>query len=353
MSVLASLLSLLVPVIAAAGTIPAGATPSTDPHPTRGLVIVLHPADAHIDELTRAALARVTGELRAARFQVTVFPLDPNQDPTPQVESIAPESQAVAALAIAHVSDVNRNTIAIWVSDRLGRRTTISRMAMRGDNVSQDAEVLALEAIELIRGSIAGLWPTPARSPDATGNGTSDHAPNTENLGPDTSLGLGIAMLRDFDVPSSQWMGSLSGMVLWPRGLAVHARVTGLGPASTLSGNYGTAAVTSALAAVGVAWVFRREHRIQPLVTMAVGAHHLTVNGAAPDPTRAHVASAWSPVAIVGCGAAVRLGAGISLGTELNLVVSPSRVNVVIADTETKPFSRPAMMVNVGLHAGF
>src|SRR2546423_6473402 len=65
-----------------------------NPLPQRGLVIVLRPQD--VDEMTRIALARVTGELAAARFRVTVLPLDPTQEASRQVESIAPESNPVA-----------------------------------------------------------------------------------------------------------------------------------------------------------------------------------------------------------------------------------------------------------------
>jgi hypothetical protein len=357
MPTFAPLLALLISGIAAEGTVPitAGARPSQSTLATRGLVIVLRPSDADADELTRTALARVTGELTAARFQVTVLPLDPNLDPTPQVESAAPESQPVAAFAIARVTDAKRDTIAIWVSDRLGRRTTISRIAMRGDNISQDAEVLAIEAIELIRVSIAGLWPTPART-QATqlmGGGTSTQPAPASANGPEFSLGLGIAMLVDIGLPSPQWMGSINGMLMWPRGLAARARLSGLGPALTLSGDYGTAMVHRELATLGVAWVFWRHERVQSLISVAMGAEHLTADGAAADPARARTASAWSALGMAGIGAAVRWGAGISLGAEVNAVVTAPPVNLRIADTDTKPFSRPGVLVNVGLQVAF
>ena len=156
-------LVLIAPLLAAASGLSVAPAPSVTTQPTRGLVIVLRPGE--VDALTRTALARVTGELAAARFQVVVVALDPNVDPTRQVETVTPESNPVAAFAIAHIRDANADTVAIWVCDRLGRRTTIQRMAMRGSDISQDAEVLALEAIELIRVSIAGLWPPPPRGP--------------------------------------------------------------------------------------------------------------------------------------------------------------------------------------------
>jgi hypothetical protein len=166
--VLVLALAVMGPVLVTGGGAAAAAAPPGGPGggtglPTRGLVVVLRPDD--VDPLTRTALARVTGELAAARFQVAVVALDPNVDPTQQVETVTPEFNPVAAFAIAHVSDVRGDTMAIWVCDRLGGHTTIQRMAIRGGDVSQDAEVLALEAIELIRVSIAGLWPAPTTRP--------------------------------------------------------------------------------------------------------------------------------------------------------------------------------------------
>ena len=243
------LLALIVPLLAAVA--PAAAPhPGITPLPTRGLVIVLRPND--VDELTRTALARVTGELAAARFQVTVVPLDPNSDPTPQVETVAPESKAVAAFAIGHMTDYNGDTIAIWVCDRLGRRTTIQRMTMRGNNISQDAEVLALEAIELIRVSIAGLWPVPRSTPLEPVT----PAPTPGGGRPEIAIGLGIASLQDVGIPSPQWMGALTGMAKWPQGFAARGQLTGLGPSLTLSGPDGSAAIHRDLASFGPAWFF-------------------------------------------------------------------------------------------------
>jgi hypothetical protein len=177
--------------------------------PSRGLVIVLRPAD--VDELTRTALARVTGELTAAEFQTSFVTLDPSQDPTTQVETVAPESRAVAAFAIAHIGDPQGRTIAIWVSDRVGRRTSILRMAIQGDDISHDAAVLAVNAIELIRVSLAGLWPAP---PPATTTTAPKHAAEPSQR-PQVTLGLGFTAQQDIALQWPQLMGSLMAMVTW------------------------------------------------------------------------------------------------------------------------------------------
>ncbi len=316
--------------------------------PSRGLVIVLRPAD--VDELTRTALARVTGELTAAEFQTTLVTLDPSQDPTTQVETVAPESRAVAAFAIAHIGDPNGHTIAIWVSDRVGRRTSILHMAIQGDNVSHDAAVLALNAIELIRVSLAGLWPAP---PQATTVPVKHAAEPAQR--PQFTIGLGIAAQQDWGLPSPQWMGSLMAMVTWPRGLGIKAEISGLGPALTLTGDYGTAAVHRQLASLGLTWTFLRRARVQSFLVASAGVAHLSAEGASTDSTRAFArsGSVWSALGAAGAAAAVRLTQRIWLGAELDGIVTVPPLVIRIDDHDYGPFSRPGVLANVGLRFGF
>jgi hypothetical protein len=322
--------------------------------PPRGLVIVLRPAD--VDELTRTALARVTGELTAADFQTAFVTLDARQDPTTQVETVAPESHAVAAFAIAHIGDPQGHTIAIWVSDRVGRRTTIVRMKMQGDDVSQDAAVLALNAIEIIRVSLAGLWPTqPPATETAPPPPASATAVSPGSPGMQFTVGLGIAAQQDLGLPSPEWMGSITARTTWPSGLGIKAEVTGLGPALTLDGQYGTAAVHRQLAALGLSWAFVRRMRVQSFVVVSAGVAHLNGKGATTDSTRAVARSgdAWSALGAAGISAAVALAGRLWLVGELDGIATVPPLVIRIAGTDTKPFSRPGVLANVGLHVGF
>jgi len=314
-------------------------------HPSRGLVIVLRPAD--VDELTRTALARVTGELAAAEFQTTFVTLDPLADPTTQVETVAPDSHAVAAFAITHFGELNGRTIAIWVSDRVGHRTNIVRMAMQGDDVSQDAAVLALNAIELIRVSLAGLWPAaPVVAPVAP-----TRAPEPAQR-PQVTVGLGVAALQDIGL---QWMGSLMAMVTWPRGLGIKAEVTGLGPAMKLNGDYGSASVYRQHAALGLAFTYLRRPWVQSFAVVSAGVAHLSGQGATDDPARAvpRTRSAWSALGAVGIAASLRLASRVWLGAEVDCIATLPPLVVRITDTETTPFSRPGVLANVGLQSTF
>ena len=344
----------LLSLLAIAGNGVEGGVPRSAPppgaQPSRGLVIVLRPGD--VDELTRTALARVTGELTAAEFQTMLVTLDPSQDPTTQVETVAPESRAVAAFAIAHIGDPSGRTIAIWVSDRVGRRTSILRMAVQGDDISHDAAVLALNAIELIRVSLAGLWPAPPQATPAPPKRVAEPSQR-----PQFTVGLGVAAQQDWGLafPSFQYMGSLMAMVTWPRGLGIKAEISGLGPALTLTGDYGTASVHRQLASLGLTWTFLRRTRVQSFVVVSAGVAHLSGEGATTAPTRAvaYSGTVWSALGAAGIAAALRLAPRTWLGAELDAIVTVPPLVIHVADTDYKPFSGPGVLLNVGLHFDF
>src|SRR4051812_2641308 len=90
------------------------------------LVVLLRPAE--IDELTREALARITGELTAARLRVVIVPLDASTDPIEQVENAGGDLAPVAAFALVRAAGGSGASVELWVSDRLAHRTTIQRL---------------------------------------------------------------------------------------------------------------------------------------------------------------------------------------------------------------------------------
>jgi hypothetical protein len=340
-------------MVVAAGLAWAPDAPLQETRPTRGLVIVLRPSE--VDALTQTALARVIGELTAARFQVTVVPLDPGEDPTAQVEEVAPESHAVAAFAIDHMADSNGDTIAIWVCDRLGRRTTIQRMAIRGKDVSQDAEALALEAIELIRVSVAGLWPVAPSSGVTSGASLpTTRAPPVRRDRPEVALGMGVAMLKDLGVPSQQWMGTLTATVTLRRRLGARLYLGGLGPAQTLSGARGTAKVQRQIGSMGLFWIFWANDGVRVWLSIAGGAEHLSAAGASPESSRGtHALGAWSAQASTGLGATAQIFSWVSFTANVEGLWTWPAVDLLIDETRTGPFSRPGVLMNGGLLATF
>jgi hypothetical protein len=225
-------------------------------------------------------------------------------------------------------------------------------MELRGDDVSQDAAVLALNAIELVRVSLAGLWPSP---PEAVAAAPPEDKATAPSPGVMFTLGLGIAVQQDIGLPSPEWMGSLTARMTWARGLGIQAQVGGLGSALTLNGPYGTATVHRQFASLGITWTFLRRTRVQSFVVLSVGAVHLAGEGTTNDPSRAiaRTGDAWSALGEAGIGATLRLSGRLCLAAELDALATLPPLIVRIADTDTKPLSHPGVMANVGLHVTF
>jgi hypothetical protein len=351
--VLGALLALVLsPALVAAAESPPGEPAPLPPPPAspalRELVIVLRPPE--IDETLRIVLARVSGELAAARFQVRLGTLDREVDPGQQVDAAVTETGALAALAIQGGND----SLAIWVFDRVGQVATIQRMPLRQNDVARDAQVLALQAIELIRVSIINTWSPPAPPPPAPVE--PEPAPVAAPVGrrAPVSLGLGVASLWDRGMPGPQWMASLNAALGLGRGLAAYVRLAGLGPSLTVERTDGTASIDRQVGALGMSWVFWTHARWDLYVALAVGAEHVQAQGMTSDPTRgAHSGNGWLPFVLGGVGGTARLGQHLSLVAEVDGVAALSRLDVRIGDIRTQPFSLPGILGDVGLRATF
>jgi hypothetical protein len=206
-----------------------------------------------------------------------------------------------------------------------------------------------LNAIELIRVSLAGLWPAPSQVITPA-----PPAPTPEPAQPlEVAIGLGIAAQQDLGFPSPQWTGSLMAMVTWPRGLGIKAEVNGLGPALRLNGNYGSATVHRQHGLLGLAWTFLRRERVESFVVVSAGVAHLSGEGATTDPARAVARSgaAWSALGAAGIAARVRLVKMLWLGAELDGIATVPPLYIRVADA--KPSSRFGVLANVGLQVCF
>ena len=209
---------------------------------------------------------------------------------------------------------------------------------MRGDNIRQDAEVLALEAIELIRVSIGGLWPAPRAAVTAPSRAAARRrarphrrcrrdrrhhrqhlrhaAPATRRRRtdgdrrgcrateaplpavtastrtpwrpcrgpradrPELTLGLGVAALRDAAAPSTQWVGALSAVARWPGGFAARASFAGFRIIGHPVGSRGhRRSFMTRLRCWEPGGTFRPRGPRRSTGPMALGAAHVDVSG--------------------------------------------------------------------------
>jgi hypothetical protein len=342
------------PALIATVLVGAAATPgrlAATPLPeVQQLVILLRPAD--IDELTREALARITGELAAARFRVVILPLEPAVDPTDQVQMAGRDLSPVAAFALVRGDDEETaGSVAIWVSDRLAQRTTIQRAIVQGGDVSRAAEVLAVEAVEIIRGSMADLWPQPRVAVSAVhANASAQSA--AERAVP--SVALGIGMLQDLRVTPALWAPVLKLGYGRPGGLGVRLTASGLGPGIDLPETAaGGAHLWRETAWVSLVTGFRPARRLQPSLCVGMGADHLRVQGSALDSSLAHERTAWSGLASAGADVALRMTPHVGLVLEAETIVFFPPLRIQVGDSDVARFALLSVMVDAGLRATF
>ena len=310
----------------------------------RGLVVVLvSPAD---DDVTRNALARITGELAAAPFRTITLPLDPDTDVLSQVQTAGDEQSATATFAIVRDPDLGSNRVTIWVSSRVTGTTTIRRMPVASGNIDRSATRLAVESVELIRASLAGLWPSP---PVSTPAETFAPAPPP---GSGVAVALSFGRTTDFGDGPAFWAPALA--VSWARPDSIGVRVTasGFGPGADISSEAGSAHLTRAVATLGLVRSFRADRTVQPTFGIAAGAQRLAVHGTSP-PQLARDASAFAGLAAASAGIAVTLAARVSVLAELDAMFVWPASKVRIAGADVAVFDGPSLFAHLGVRATF
>ena len=335
-----ALLTAIVLANSTAGAPKIEATPSW-----RGLVVVLvSPID---DDVTHNALARVTGELAAAPFRTITLPIAPDGDVLSQVESAGDEQSATAAFAIVRDHDARSGRVTIWVSSRVTGTTTIRRMPVEDGHVDRAATRLAVESVELIRASLAGLWPSPpvSRLAEAVAR---EAAPAVPRL----ALGISIVRMTDFGDAPAFWAPRLEASWGGPGEVGVRLSASGFGPGADVSSNMGSAHIQRAIVTLGLIRSLRTDRTVQPTFGLAAGVHHLGVHGTSPPPL-AHDPGAFSAVAIASVAIGVALGPRVTAVAEADMMLLWSSARVRIGDADAATFDRASLLTQLGLRATF
>src|SRR5580704_3833921 len=110
------------------------------------------------------ALARVRGELGAARFEVETDVVANNVDRRATVERALRKADARAAFGIFFGSGVAE----IWVTDSVSGRTVVQTLPLSVAAPERRATVLAVKAVDLLKATLAEVWvATPIAPPPA------------------------------------------------------------------------------------------------------------------------------------------------------------------------------------------
>jgi hypothetical protein len=315
----------------------------------RGLVVVLVPPID--DDVTRNALARITGELAAAPFKTVTAPIDADADVMAQVETAGAEQSATAAFALVRDRDPASRRVTIWVSNRVSGTTTMQKMQVEGGDVDRAAARLAVETVELVRASLAGLWPSPA--PVETVEKPQPAHPSR------LRLAVAIGQVRDFADAPAFWSPQIAATYGNPARLGVRLSASGLGPGVSVSTGMGSAHLDRGMVTLGLVHSFRGEQVVQPMLGLAAGVHYLSAHGSAPSSSApssslpAFDVGQFSALASVSAGVAVALGPRVAIVVEGDLLVMTPTVAIEIVDTRVTKIHNPSLFTHAGLLASF
>jgi hypothetical protein len=337
----------LLMAIALAESTAAVSVPEPSPH-WLGLVVVLVPPID--DDVTRNALARVSGELAAAPFKTITRPINPESDVMAQVETAGSDQAATAAFALVRDRDPGSSRVTIWVSNRISGTTTMQRMQVEGGNVDRAAARLAVETVELVRASLAGLWPSPAVTapPEATAEKQAAVRPGR------LALGVAVGLITNFGNAPSSWAPQLTGSYRATEGLGVRLSASGLGPGADVSSDMGSARIEQWMTTLGLVKSFRTDRIVQPMIGLAAGVHHLSGHGmAASSAQPTHDRDVFSALATASVGVALALSPRVSVVAEADLLMTWPAVNLEVDGAIVATFDRPSLFSHAGLLATF
>jgi hypothetical protein len=328
----------------------AAAVPVSETAPRwRGLVVVLVPPIN--DDVMRNALARVSGELAAAPFKTITAPVDPEGDVMSQVETAGMDQAATAAFAIVRDRDPRSGRVTIWVSNRVTGTTTMQRMQVEGGNVDRAAARLAVETVELVRASLAGLWPSPAppRPPEKIAAPPPPPPPPAR-----LSLAATAGRLNDFGDAPSFWAPQIAASYGRRGRVGVRVSVSGLGTGADVSTSSGSARIERAMMTLGLTRTFRAERVVQPTLAIGGGVQHLSAHGTSVvSPALAHDPDAFSALASASAGVAIALGGGVAVVAEAEVLMFWPTQKIQIDRTDAATFDRPSLFTRAGLLATF
>lgn len=326
----------------------AAALPPSDvaPHWRGRVVVLVPPID---DDVMRNALARVSGELAAAPFKTITAPIDPDGDIMAQIESAGNERAATAAFAIVRDRDPGSGRVTVWVSNRVSGITTVERMHVEGGNVDRAAARLAVETVELVRASLAELWPSAPAAPPVVVEQPSVTPPASR-----FAVEVGFGLLSDLGGAPDFWSPEITASYGRAGGFGVRLSASGLVTRSDVSTDMGSARIRRGLLTGGVIRTFRPDHTVQPLIGLGIGVQRLSADGTAAAAMQgAHDRDTLTGVATASAGLAVALGTHLAVVAEADFLLSWSKVSVRVAGSDVATFDRPSLFTHAGLLATF
>jgi hypothetical protein len=338
------------------------------------------------------ALARVRGELGAARFEVQTVVVANDVERRATVERALRKADARAAFGIFFGSGVAE----IWVSDSVSGRTVVQTLPLSTAAPERRATVLAVKAVDLLKATLAEVWVTPSTAPapgpsaapapsasaprlaaKATVPPTPTPSPPAPTRAPTVDLteteagstpsvverrlepspppiapsGRGVDLAAGFG-----WIGAGS-VSSWAPLLAVSAfsghvggRViaTGFGSSTALTQPAGSARVAYGLALAELAARQPIGRHFETTASLSAGTARLSVDGTGAPGFDGSSARVWSAVGGGGVGAAVLISR-LTISVDARVLVSATEAEVRIDGENVLRAGRPLFSISGSL----
>jgi hypothetical protein len=367
-----------------------GAT--ADAESARRVVLVVPEAPGAV---ATEALARVRGELQAARFEVETDVVGNNVERRATVERALRKADARASFGIFFGSGVAE----IWVSDSVSGRTVVQTLPLSAAAPERRAAVLAVKAVDLLKATLAEVWvatpiapppapigpppvpvapprtpPVPAASPPVPPPPTPPPPPlapapyveaedqrETRStpvvmetareeqperpLGRRLDLAVGVGWIGAGSVSTwaplvalSAFSGHVGGRVI----------ATGFGSSSEVTQTSGSARVAYGLLLAELAVRQPFGSHFETTASLSAGSARFAVDGSGIMPAVGHSPRVWSAVGGGGVGAAVLLSR-FTIAVDARVLVSATETEVQIGGDEVLRVGRPLFSIGGSL----
>ena len=309
-------------LVAAAARI-GGAAEAAKGAPASGRRVLLVTTDPG-GEIAPVVVARLRGELRAARFDMDVATIAADAPRRGSVEEMAARAGITAALGIF----VGGDRVEMWAADATAGRTLMQNLPLDPGATDRRATIVAVKAVDLLKATLAEIWSTPPAPrepappeverplpppPEAT---TTAPAPAADaDAGPARlAITLGAGWLQAGAASGWAPMAAIAAAIGGGR-FAARLTVSALGATADVTRpSVGSAQLTQE---IGLAELVLRSgvwHRLRGALALGVGAHHLAVTGRGAAGFAGIDSSIWS--------LATTLGAGVSLDLTRHLMLT-------------------------------
>jgi hypothetical protein len=306
-------------------------------------VIVLEPAGTGAS--AHRCLTRIREELLAGGFEVQVVDPSPKTDPASIAEAM--QHQPDSAATIALLGDPSLGPSELWILDRTGARPEVRRIAVPTDDEAHIPEVLAIRTIEVFRASALQrlVESNRVRLPPAPACPAPELAAPLAEQRPRIGVELGLAVVDNVRGPGPAEIPVARLDVRLTGPLFARMTIEGLGSRPSVQTSEGSATVSQNLGLVGLGAIFRRDHRLMPIVSLGAGALYVTSDGSGIYPFVGHRDSTWTALLDGGVGLTAALSKQLAVTVEFHALLAAPHPVVRFAGADAGTIARPAFAV--------